>query len=250
MTSCERLRADAPGLAALAPDDPERVAAWSHARGCPECARALQEAERLQSVLAQWEPAPLAPAALERASVAILEELRRESRRRAIATAAAAGAALLALVGLARERAGTGGDWATVAVLGGLALGLGAVAHRRPLVALGVAAAAALAAALMAGASGGLAVTQGFECLAVELGSAVVVVGAGWFALRGGTTAPAPQAMAASAAVGALAGDAALQVICAAHHAIPHLLAFHVGGLVVAAAGASLLWKLGRRVPA
>jgi hypothetical protein len=48
--------------------------------------------------------------------------------------------------------------------------------------------------------------------------------------------------VAAAAAAGALAADAALQVTCAAHTAVPHLLAFHVGGIVLAAAAAGVLW--------
>ena len=71
MIDCERLRADAPALAALPPDAPERVAAWAHASGCDGCARALREAERLQALVTAWEPPALAPGALERASQAL-----------------------------------------------------------------------------------------------------------------------------------------------------------------------------------
>jgi hypothetical protein len=71
MTECERLRADAPGLAALAPDDPERLAAWAHAASCEGCARALREGERLQTVLGEWSPAPLPAAVFGRAAQGI-----------------------------------------------------------------------------------------------------------------------------------------------------------------------------------
>jgi hypothetical protein len=54
--------------------------------------------------------------------------------------------------------------------------------------------------------------------------------------------------MAAAASAGALAGYAALQVTCAAHAAIPHLVAFHVGGVLLAAGGAALLWRSPRPV--
>jgi hypothetical protein len=84
MTECDRLRADAPGLAALRSDDPERVAAWSHASGCPGCASALREAERLQTLIAGCEPAPLPVGATERVARAIVAELRREARRRTL----------------------------------------------------------------------------------------------------------------------------------------------------------------------
>jgi hypothetical protein len=55
--------------------------------------------------------------------------------------------------------------------------------------------------------------------------------------------------LAAAAAAGALAGDAALQVTCSAHGVGLHLLAFHAGGVVLAAAAASLL-RRGRPVAA
>ena len=46
MTSCERIRADAAGLAALPAGDTERREAFAHARECSACARVLEEAER------------------------------------------------------------------------------------------------------------------------------------------------------------------------------------------------------------
>ncbi|HEY6003472.1 MAG TPA: hypothetical protein VIV57_11410, partial [Anaeromyxobacter sp.] len=84
MTECERIREEAPGLAALPPDDPERAAAWSHAKGCPACTRALREAEGLQALLSECEPPALPQGALERTARAIEAELRREARRRAL----------------------------------------------------------------------------------------------------------------------------------------------------------------------
>jgi hypothetical protein len=243
MTECERLRADAPGLAALPASDPERAAAWSHASGCVGCARALREAERLQALIAGWEPAPLPPSALARASLAIRDELQREARRRTIGSVAAACAALVLAVGLARTRSPAAGDWAVAAAVGALAVALAATARRRPLLVTAAAALAALSAALVLGGPGPLAASEGLRCLATELASAGAVVGAAWLALRGGTTSPARSAIAAAAAAGALAGDAALQITCEAHGAAPHLLAFHVGGVILAAAGASLLWR-------
>ena len=104
MIDCDRLRADAPGLAALRADDPARVAAWSHANGCPGCASALREAERLQALIAGCEPAPLPVDAAGRASRAIVAELRREARRRALGSIAAICASMLLFVGFARSR--------------------------------------------------------------------------------------------------------------------------------------------------
>jgi hypothetical protein len=107
---------------------------------------------------------------------------------------------------------------------------------------------AAVIAAVAVGHPGPLAVEVGVRCLATEIASAAMVVGAAWLAIRGGTTSPARSAVAAAAAAGALAGDAALQLTCAARDAIPHLLAFHVGGVLLAVVGASLLWGARRRV--
>ncbi len=250
MNECDRLRADAPGLAALPPEDPERIAAWAHANGCAGCARALREAERLQAVVAAWEPPPLPAGALERASEAILADLRREARRRMMASIAAVCVALVAFVGFARDRSRPAGDWVSAAVLGALAIALAAAASRRALLVITAAVLAAVTAAVAVGHPGPLAVDVGLRCLTTEIASAAMVVGAVWLAIRGGTTSPARSAVAAAAAAGALAGDAALQVTCSARDAVPHLLAFHVGGVFLAVVGASLLWRARRRVPA
>lgn len=250
MTECDRIRADAPGIAALRPDDPERVAAWSHATGCAECGRALRQANRLQSVIAAWEPEPLPPGALERASREIHADLRREARRRLIGSFAAVCASVVVFVGSARSRSSQPVDWAIAAVLWALAVVLAATASRKPLLVMGLAVLAAVVATIVSGAPGTLAASLGLECLATEVASAAVVVGAVWLALRGGTTSPPRSAIAAAAAAGALAGDAALQITCAAHPAVPHLLAFHVGGIVLAAGMARVLWRTPQRATA
>ena len=248
MTECERCRAAAPGLAALRPDAPERVAAWAHASGCPGCAGALREGERLQALVGAGEPSPISAGALERVSGAILVELRREARRRTIASIAAVCVAFAASVGLMRNRSSLAEDWAWAAGLGALAIVLAAAARRKASLVIAAAILAAATAAVAVGHSGPLAVGVGVHCLAIELASAAMVAGAAWLALRGGTTSPARSAVAAAAAAGALAGDAALQVACAAREAIPHLLAFHVGGVLLAAVGASLLWRPVKRL--
>lgn len=241
MTGRAHLRAEAPGLAALPPGAPERAAAWAHASGCEECARALREAERLQALVAGWEAPPLPAAALEWAARGIGAELRREAWRRAAGSVAAAGAVLAALVGMARDRSRLPEDWGWAAALGALALALAAAARRRGPLAVAAAALAAGIAAAATGHPGPLAADVGVECLALELGSAAAVVGAVWLALRGGTTSPARAAVAAAAAAGALAGYAGLQVTCAARSALPHLLAFHAGGVLVAVVVAALV---------
>ncbi len=127
---------------------------------------------------------------------------------------------------------------------------LAATASRRPLLATAGAVLAAGAAAAFFGQPGPLDAALGLECLATEIASGAAVVGAVWLAVRGRTTSPARSAIAAAAAAGALAGDAALQVTCAAHIAAPHVLAFHLGGVILAAAAATALWRTGEHVPA
>lgn len=242
MTECDRVRAEAPGLAALRSDDPERVAAWSHASGCAECTRALREAERLQILVAGWDPERLPAGATDGVARGIVAELRREAWRRALGSITAVCASMLLYVGFARTRSSSSEDWAMAGVLGAVAIGLAGFARRRPLPVLGLAVLVALAAGLASGETP-LAGAPGVHCLATEIAAAAMVVGAVWLAIRGGTTAPARSAIAAAAAAGALAGDAALQVTCGAQNEVPHLLAFHVGGVLLAAAGLSLLWR-------
>jgi hypothetical protein len=249
MTQCERLRSDAPGLAALPADHPERAAAAAHARSCEGCARALREAERLQAMLAALEPGPLPSGALARAAAAIEEELVRERRRRSVWGAGAAAAVAGALVALARHREGGVLDWAVAAGLGVVAVALAALASRRPRLVIGGAVAAVLAGAAVTGV-GSLEALAGLECLATELFGGAAIVWAGWLALRRSATRPARGAVAAAAGAGALAGAAALQLTCGAHGAAPHFLAFHAGGVLLAIVAAAALWRPRRVVVA
>jgi hypothetical protein len=238
---CARIRAEAAGLAALPPGDPEREEATAHARGCAGCARALREAERLQALLGEAEPTPLPDEVLARASQAILSDLRREARRRVAASAAAACAAFVLLAALGRQRSAAPGDRAIAAGLALAAVALAAAATRWARAAVPAALAAALAGAVAAGSWAPLDGALGLDCAASEIAAAGLVVGAMWLALRGGSTSPARPAVAAAAAAGALAGDAALQLTCAGRGDLPHLLVFHVGGVLAAAALGGLI---------
>jgi hypothetical protein len=248
MIDCAHIQAEAAGLAALPPGDPERDEALAHARGCDGCARALREAERLQALLGEAEPAPVPPEVLARASRAILSDLRREARRRAASSAGAACVAFVLLTALARQRSPAPGDRALAAALAIAAVALAVAATRWARAAIPAAAAAALAGAAAAGSWGPFDGVLGLDCTAAEIAAAGAVVGAMWLALRGGSTSPARSAVAAAAAAGALAGDAALQLTCAGRGHLPHLLLFHVGGVLAAAALGGLLRR--RRVEA
>ena len=90
--------------------------------------------------------------------------------------------------------------------------------------------------AVVAGGSGPLDVHIGFHCLGYELAYAgPTMLGALWF-VRKGTLARPALALASSAAMGALAGQAALLVKCSAIDSYTHNFAFHTAGVLVAAA--------------
>jgi hypothetical protein len=90
--------------------------------------------------------------------------------------------------------------------------------------------------AVVAGGSGPLDSHLGFHCLGYELMYAgPTMLGALWL-VRKGTLARPALALASSAAIGALAGQAALLVKCSAIDSHVHNLAFHTAGVLVAAA--------------
>lgn len=244
MTPCESIQATAAGLAALPPDDPERAAAWEHARSCPGCARVVRESERLKLLLAEVRPAPLPGPALDRVS-RLVAELRGRERRRTAWSMAAAIAASLLLVALARERSSAANDGVVAAALAASAAGLVAAARRAPGAAFAAAVAASAAAAgLTGGPARAVDVAVGAHCLGLELVSAAAVMGAAWLAFRKDLAAASGSFVLGAAAAGALAADAALHLTCSAHASLPHLLAFHVGGVALAGLAAMPVWRL------
>src|SRR6266702_3425794 len=129
-------------------------------------------------------------------------------------------------------------DWAVALVLASAAAGLGAAERRSRFTVVPLSVLAALGAAAVTGVTGGLSAGVGLDCMATEMACAAVVVIGAWLAIRRGTSSLAPSAVAAGAAAGAVADAAALQLTCLAHTSLPHLLAFHVGGVLLAAAAA------------
>jgi hypothetical protein len=246
VSPCDRVRADAPGLAALPAGDPERDEAWAHARECPACARALDEAERLQALVGDVAPPSLGAGA--RAPGGIVSELRREGRRRALASAVTVCSAFVLCVVLARHRAATRQGWMLALAVAAAAAALGAAARRWAIAVLVAAPIAAVGLALASGTAGPLEVAMGVDCLATEVACAAAVVAAAWLALRRGTSSLSPRSVTAGAAAGALGAVAALDITCPAHAALPHLLAFHVAGVLVAMAGAAMGPRLLQRI--
>lgn len=146
-------------------------------------------------------------------------------------------------VGAARSPSHAVGDWAASLALAAVAFALALLVRRVTLRVALVAASAALAAAVVRGGSGPLAAWRGLECLLVELATAAVVVGAAWLVNR----RPMGHAVLGSWAVaGALAGAAALQVSCSEHLSLAHGVTSHVAGVVVVAAAASIAARRSR----
>jgi hypothetical protein len=148
------------------------------------------------------------------------------------------------LVAFARQRSQAPDDWLIGSALAVAALAMAAAAGRFAVGVVIAAVAAALAAALAGGGGGALAAAAGAECLALELAAAAVVGGAAWLGDRRGSGQVVRRALASGGIAGALVADAALQLTCRAHQALPHLLTFHAGGVLLVAALATALLKL------
>jgi len=144
------------------------------------------------------------------------------------------------LLAFGKNRSQAPQDWIIGAVLAVAALAAAALAGRIAVGVVVAAVSAALAAAVSGGHAGALAAGHGVVCLSLELVSAAVVAGAAWFGARGASGRAVRGSLAAGAVAGALVADAALQISCGAHDSMPHLLAFHVGGVILIA-GAALL---------
>jgi hypothetical protein len=143
------------------------------------------------------------------------------------------------------SRSGAPEDWILGSLLAVAALAVAALSGRMALGVVVAAVAAAFAAALFGGTSGPLAADHGVACFSMEILSALVVGGAAWFGSRGRPRGAVLRTVAGGAVAGALAANAALQITCGAHGSMPHLLAFHLGG-VAFIAGLAILVLRGR----
>jgi len=153
------------------------------------------------------------------------------------------------LVAFAHQRSQAPEDWM---IGGGLALAAVIVSSLAGRFAVGIvmaAVVAAIAAALVRGSAGAIDPGAGVECLMTELVSAAVVAGAAWLGVRRGSRTTIWGAFAAGAVAGALAAYAALQITCRSHSSSFHVLAFHLGGVLLVAA-AALTALMSARAPA
>ncbi len=145
------------------------------------------------------------------------------------------------LVGLARDPSHAVSDWLIAAALAAVAIALTALARRLTLRFAVAAISAALVAAVIQGGAGPVAFPGGLHCSLTEGAAAGVAAGVAWLASRRRRLSTG---FAVWAAAGALAGDAALRIACTERASLPHVAVFHVGGLVVIAAGAAALAAL------
>jgi len=236
----EHIDANAAGALALPEGHPEREAALAHARSCPSCQAALDEAAFLFAELGALEPLPPpSAAALSRTLEAVRAEMRREQRR-ALLPSQIAGtlAAFIVVVILSHHRA-TDLVSLGAALLGVLAAVTIGLVPFRGLSRVGMAAGASLTLAFLTGRAGGLALHTGAHCLVLELVAAALPLALTWFVSRR-FASPSAESYAVIAALGALAGAAGLSLTCPAHTHFAHLFVFHVLGVVLAA-GAGLL---------
>ncbi len=235
---------DAALLAALPVNDPEVVAAMTHARGCAECARALDEGRRLMALLdAAPPPPPPSKEALARTAAAIATEIAAESAHaRAPSNAgilipvAAVVVAWALELAIAKRLASDSTDIAVSVALAAFAAALALASMKRPRVALVVAVAASAGMALAMGTAVGLEVKIGVKCTLLELVAGAIPWCASYVVARRSKTMFDPARAAGLAAAGALAGHAALHLACSVAHADAHLLVFHLGGVVIAPA--------------
>jgi len=238
--TCEDLRANAAGIAALTAGDPERVAYLEHAKGCPGCLEALREGEKLVGLLERVRLPPPSAEALARASSPVLRALR---PTRWPLRAAAAIAAFAIPVLFSRHRDWEG--WIAATLVLALATALSATAgaiRAGAWVALAASAGFAIAAGGIPGFDGteGLAIRVGLECFGLEMLGAALT--AGLLLWREGRNATS---LAATAAAGGLAVQAALHLICGARGEAPHLWVFHTGAVAAAAFAA---WAIQARL--
>jgi hypothetical protein len=201
---------------------------------------AFRDGEKVYSALSGVRtPAPSA-AALRRASAPILADLR--PSHWPVRAAAATLAFAIPLL-FARHRDWEGWTAALLALVVATSLSATAgVLRAGAWVALAAAAGFAIAAGGIPGLAGGeigLVSRVGIDCIAFELlGGAIA---SGLVLLRLG---PRDGSLAATAAAGALAAQAALHLTCPANTHAPHLWVFHVGGVLAAAVAG---WTLQQR---
>lgn len=225
------------GLDALSADDSQRREADAHLASCEPCRVRLDESRR---VLAALDVVPIDAADAVRIAQIhgrVVAEMRR-GRTPALALAAAIATCVGAVVltSIARHRSDSATHWAEAVVFLAIAIAVvAATSWKRDVARLLAVVVAAVGLAVVAGGAPGLSPMVGIKCVLLEQVAAMFPLGVAAFVLRRGGAPSSPLVLAVSASAGALAGMAALHLTCPAHAESPHLFAFHVGGVVLAA---------------
>jgi hypothetical protein len=249
VTEGRHIGEDAAGVAALAHNDPARLAAMAHARACLTCARSLQQADRMLALLDGLPAAAEPPAAsLRAASRLVLGRLATRVVPSHLLVVLLPSLCVI-LVAMAKHRAPGVGPWVQSGLL--VAASLISLALLRVLGAgaAGFALGASVLATVPGWGPGSLEVRHGVACVLTELGVATAAAAlTAWVVVRHRSRYPAP-ALVGTAVAGALTGQAALHLSCPSGSAGLHLLAFHVGGVVLAALMARLVAQVMAREP-
>jgi hypothetical protein len=258
----------AAGIAALPPDDPERVRAFSAAQHNPELQQALEDGERLMQLLGQLSvPAPT-PQALQRAAQAVLDEMDRgetadarppetadgrptetadarptetaDRRSRYLAGLLLPATLVLTWTALLLTARGQVVDWNTemfssVVLLALSTLAMSALTRIGGVLLTGAAVVGSLVFAAAGSVDPGVgSLVHGLHCTIITVGAAAIPLAAAvGLALTGRLRDRGMLAFGAVAALGGLAGTAALHLTCGSAM-IGHLLLFHAGGVLVA----------------
>lgn len=256
MLTCRQMSEMATGRAEGFLDEDARIAFDEHLRGCKGCTAYVRQLDVARQALGRLQEPEISPA-LNDALLAGFDAWAAAQdgspakatapgwRFSPLPTAGAFGMVALLLV-FARQRSQAPEDWAIGAVLAVAALAVASLAGRFAMGVVVAAVVAAVAAAVAAGSAGALDLATGAECLVVVLASAGLVAGAAWLGVRGGSRPAVRSTLAMGGLAGALAADAALQLTCHAHGALPHLLAFHLGGVLLVAAAAAAVMRSAR----
>lgn len=234
MTATGHILESAPGLASLPPEDAERVAAYAHAEGCADCAKALREAEGLLAALDGLPPAPAPTAptlrAIARPVLVRLSALAVPTRWLSTVLVCS----WLVLVVLAKHRAGDAMAWVESGTLAATAVACLVLFRQLGSPAVGLVMGASVLMSAIAWGDGPPEPTVALACLLTELGAAIVPLAIVVRTFIKRRSARPTTAIVLAAAAGALMAQAALHLTCPGRQGA-HLLVSHCGGVALAA---------------
>jgi hypothetical protein len=252
-------REKAAGLVALGRADPEARAAFEHAEGCEECVRLLRRSSAALGLLDSLPPAePPSHEALDRTSSAILAKLGSPeekpgegaapvTRARGVWKVAPIAATVVVwglYIAIARYRTMEPRLWIesfAAIVIAGVSARI-ATSGGRWLVLMSAVASAGLAST--GSMSPDLAAMLGAKCVIMELAGAAIPFFLAARLVKDGGIRPTIAVFVGVAGAGALAAQAALQVVCMAQSGLAHEWIFHFGGVALAM---GLAFAFGRR---